>query len=142
MQKVLRLVHRSNETSFAVDTTSQCPALSLAYSERSINAATLFLAYSEHSINAASEKVTAEQEDTEAVCLGGPGSQASAGRLGPGGHFGFLPAASEFVTSSAVQRGLQHIRVLGLAAQCLLLSHLLGLGSVPVGLNLLIVPHN
>lgn len=88
MQEALRLVHRSNELSFAVDTTeqqttSQCPPLFLAYSERSINAATLFLAYSEHSINAASEKVTAEHENTEAVCLGGPGVPGKCGKARP-----------------------------------------------------------
>lgn len=74
MQEALRLVHRSNELSFTVDTTeqqttSQCPAL--------------FLAYSEHSINAASEKVTAEHENTEAVCLGGPGVPGKCGKARP-----------------------------------------------------------
>lgn len=106
----------------------------------------LFLAYSRHSMNAVCMHMIAEQE------LAGyhPAWRARRGSpwirtWRPGQRrllwcFGGGP--SELVPGSTVQRGLQHVRVLGFTAQCLLLPHLLGFGTVPISLDVLVVPHD
>lgn len=68
------------------------------------------------------------------------GGLGGAGPARPASAFG--RRRSELVARRAVQGRLQDVRVLGLAAQGLLLPHLLGLGAVPVGLHVLVVPHD
>lgn len=106
----------------------------------------LFLAHSRHAMNAVCVHMIAEQELAgyhpawRALC-GSPWSRMW--RLGQRWRLWCLGCCpSELVPGSTVQRGLQHIRVLGFTAQCLLLPHLLGFGTVPISLDVLVVPHN
>lgn len=112
------------------------------------------LAYSRHSINAACVHVIAEQEPAgrrpvKGALRGLPGATGPRWACGgPASYrcFGFTATApselSELIPGGTVQRGLEHVGVLGLAAQGLLFPHLLGLGAVPVGLDVLVVPHD
>lgn len=115
------------------------------------------LAYSRHSINAACVHVIAEQEPAGRCPVWGalrglPGATGAppspVGVWGPGQQpllwlHGHRPSElSELIPGGTVQRGLEHVGVLGLAAQGLLFPHLLGLGAVPVGLDVLVVPHD
>lgn len=119
---------------------SRCQALFLAYSRHSFNAACM------HMIVSKSWLDTTLRGEPSVACQGSAGallSLASTQRLGRRWLL-WCPdrCPSELVAGGAVQRGLQHIRVLGFAAQCLLLPHLLGFGTVPISFDVLVVPHD